>query len=302
MKLDVIGFGALNLDRLYRVTRIAGVGEEGYITRYTESSGGSAANTIVGLARLDVNVGCIGKLARDQEGRRILHDLINEKVDVKGLIMSENGASGVVFCFVDEGGERTMYVQPGVNNELTPQEVDVDYCCNTQFLHLSSFISEKSFEAQQELLNACDDVHVSLDPGMYYATKGVQALRPILKRCYTVFPNEREIKLLTGEEYVKGARVLLQEGAQIVAVKLGARGCYVTDGVEKHLIKAYKAKVVDTTGAGDAFCAGFLYGLLKGKDLYTCGDLGNYVASQKIEIDGARDGLPNRSDLPNHLR
>jgi ribokinase len=302
MKLDVIGFGALNLDRLYGVARIAGAGEESYISRSTEASGGSAANTVVGLARLGLDAGCIGKLARDREGRRILRDLVNEKGDINGVITSEDGASGVVFCFVDEGGERTMYVQPGVNNELTRQEVDLDYGCNTEFLHLSSFISEKPFEAQKELLNACDDVRVSLDPGMYYAAKGIHALRPILKRCYTVFPNESEVQLLTGEDYVKGARVLLREGAQTVAVKLGARGCYVTDGVDEHLIKAYEAKVVDTTGAGDAFCAGFLYGLLKGKDLYTCGDLGNYVASRKIRIDGARDGLPNRSDLPSHLR
>jgi ribokinase len=302
MKLDVIGFGALNLDRLYRVVQIAGAGEESYITRYTEASGGSAANTIVGLARLGVNVGCIGKLAGDLEGRRILSDLINEKVNINGIVVSEDGASGVVLCFVDEGGERTMYVQPSVNNELTQQEIDVDYGRNTKFLHLSSFISKKPFEAQQELLNACDDVQVSLDPGMYYATKGIQALRPILKRCLTVFPNEREVQLLTGEKYVNGARVLLREGPKIVAVKLGSKGCYVTDGVEEHFIEAYEVKVVDTTGAGDAFCAGFLYGLLKGKDLYACGELGNYVASRKIGIDGARDGLPNRSDIPRHLR
>jgi ribokinase len=302
MKLDVIGFGALNLDRLYRVVRIAGEGEESYVTRFTESSGGSAANTIVGLARLGVNVGYIGKIARDREGRRILRDLVNEKVDVSGVVTSEDGASGVVFCFVDEEGERAMYVLPGVNDELTKQEVDVDYGRNTQLLHLSSFISEKPFEAQKELLNACDEVRVSLDPGMHYATKGLHALRPILKRCYTVLPNESELKLLTGEEYVKGASILLKEGAQIVVVKLGARGCYVTDGVEEHLIDAYEVKVVDTTGAGDAFCAGLLYGLLTGKDLYACGDLGNYVASRKIRIDGARDGLPNLSDLPSHLK
>jgi ribokinase len=302
MTLEVIGFGALNLDRLYRVVRIAGVGEESYITRTTEASGGSAANTIVGLARLGVAVGCIGKLARDREGHRILRDLVNEAVDVNGVVVSEDGASGVVLCFVDDRGERTMYVRPGVNDEFTRQEVDVAYGRSTRFLHLSSFIGEQPFEAQQALVAACDDVCVSLDPGRRYAMKGLSALRPLLKRCLVVFPNESEVTLWTGEDYVNGARVLLQEGVHIVAVKLGARGCYVTDGVEAHRLDAYEVPVVDTTGAGDAFGAGFLYGLLMGKDLYACGDLGNYVASRKIRIDGARDGLPTRSDLPRHLQ
>jgi ribokinase len=87
----------------------------------------------------------------------------------------------------------------------------------------------------------------------------------------------------------------------VVAVKLGKQGCYVTDGREAHLIDAYEANVVDTTGAGDAFGAGFLYGLLRGKDMYTCGKLGNFVASRKIEKQGARDGLPKREDLPTAL-
>ncbi len=302
MTRDVIGFGALNLDRLYRVVRIAGAGEESYITRAHEASGGSAANTIVGLARLGISVGCIGKLAQDREGRRILQDLVTETVDVTGVVVTEDGASGVVLCFVDDRGERTMYVRPGVNDTITHQEVDAAYGRSTRFLHLSSFIGERPFEAQQALVADCDNVRVSLDPGRRYATKGLPALRPLLKRCHVVFPNESEVTLWTGKDYVHGARTLLHEGVHIVAVKLGAKGCYVTDGVETHHLLAYDVPVVDTTGAGDAFNAGFLYGQLAGKDLYACGDLGNYVASRKIRIDGARDGLPPRSDLPRHLK
>jgi ribokinase len=78
---------------------------------------------------------------------------------------------------------------------------------------------------------------------------------------------------------------------------LGKKGCYVTDGKEKFLIDAYKVKVVDTTGAGDAYCAGFLYGLLMEKDLYTCGKLGNLIASYKIQKKGSRKGLPTRLAL-----
>ena len=93
--------------------------------------------------------------------------------------------------------------------------------------------------------------------------------------------------------------MLLDEGAGVVAVKLGEKGCYVTDGKESHLIEPYKVRVVDTTGAGDAFCAGFLYGLVEGKDLYQCGKLGNFMASRCITKVGARKGLPRHSELMN---
>lgn len=85
MILDVLGFGALNLDKLYRVDKIAEAGEETFVKGLTISPGGSAANTIVGLARLGVNTGYIGKIANDSEGKYILNDLRNEKVNVKGI-------------------------------------------------------------------------------------------------------------------------------------------------------------------------------------------------------------------------
>jgi len=151
--------------------------------------------------------------------------------------------------------------------------------------------------AQKKLLKSALDVKISFDPGELYARRGLEAIRPFLRRCYFFSPNENELKLLTGKEYGEGAKVVLKEGASIVAVKLGRRGCYITDGKESHLIEPFKVEVVDTTGAGDAFCAGFLYGLIKGKDLYECGRLGNFVASRCITKIGARQGLPKLSDL-----
>ena len=123
-------------------------------------------------------------------------------------------------------------------------------------------------------------------------------MKPILRRSYIVSPNEKELRLLTGKRYDEGARTLIEEGANIVTVKLGERGCYVTDGREEFQVEALKVKVVDTTGAGDAFCAGFLHGLLSGKDLYACGKIANFVAGRKIEKSGAREGLPRLIDLP----
>jgi ribokinase len=303
MKLDVIGIGALNVDKLYMVEQIAREDEESSVIDFTEACGGSAANAIVGLARLGLKTGYIGKVARDREGQLLLNDFKKEKVDIRGIATAEKGRSGVVMCFVDKKGERAMYIDPGVNNTITLKEINLQYANSTAFLHLSSFVSEKAFQVQKELITSLSsDVKVSLDPGDLYADKGLTALKPIIERCHVIFPNEHELKHLTNENYEKGAETLLNEGVKIVAVKLGPKGCYVTDSEEKHFVPRYPVKVVDTTGAGDAFCAGFLYGLIKNKSLKHCGKLGNFVASRCIEKIGARTGLPYLAELPKNLQ
>ncbi len=90
-------------------------------------------------------------------------------------------------------------------------------------------------------------------------------------------PNAFELELLTGEtDYRKGADLMIGLGVKIVAVKLGDKGCYVTDGQEQLKVEPFEVKAVDTTGAGDAFCAGFLYGLINKKSLYECGQIGEF--------------------------
>ncbi|MEM0357477.1 MAG: carbohydrate kinase family protein [Candidatus Bathyarchaeia archaeon] len=296
---DVIGFGALNVDKLYKVNKIAGPEEEGFIISCEESCGGSAANTIVGLAKLGCKVGFIGKVANDREGKMLLKDFRMEGVNTKGIIKAKTGRSGVVMGFVDQKGERALYVDPGVNDTIRFEEIDLDYASKTKFLHLTSFVGEESFESQKKLVESLpEQVKVSLDPGELYARKGLQKLKPIISRCFVLMPNAKELAIMTGEEdYVAGAKTLLDAGVKIVAVKLGSRGCYVTNGRENHHIEAFKVKVVDTTGAGDAFCAGFLYGLINNKSLKDCGRLGNFVASRCITKMGARAGLPRLEEL-----
>jgi len=302
MKFDVIGIGALNVDKLYMVDNIAKEDEESSILDCIEACGGSAANTVVGLARLGLKTGYIGKVARDREGRLLLRDFKKEKVDIEGIVAAKSGRSGVVMGFVDKKGERALYIDPGVNSTITLDEIDFKYANSTSFMHVTSFVGEKAFEVQKKLVSSLSkNVKLSLDPGNLYAEKGLAALKPIIERCFAVFPNEHELELLTGEGHEKGAQKLLDQGISIVAVKLGPKGCYVTDGKEKHLIPRYPAKVVDTTGAGDAFGAGFLYGLVKNKSLEQCGKLGNFVAARCIAKVGAQPGLPHQADLPKDL-
>jgi len=296
MKLDIIGFGALNVDKIYRVPKIAREEEETFVFDTQEAPGGSAANTIVGLARLGLKTGFIGKVADDYEGQLLLNDFRREGVNTNGIIVAKEGRSGVVAAYVDKKGERALYVHPSVNDSLTFEEINIQYAKETRFLHLTS-VDEKPFQAQKKLVKELPDVKVSLDPGEIYARKGLTELKPIIKRSFVVLPSEGELKILTRKGWREGAKTLLKEGVGIVAAKLGERGCYVTDGREAYLIEPFKVNVVDTTGAGDAFSAGFLYGLVKGKDLYHCGRLGNFVASRCITRVGARTGLPRLSDL-----
>ncbi|MCK4477532.1 carbohydrate kinase family protein [Candidatus Bathyarchaeota archaeon] len=297
-KFDVVGFGALNIDRLFKVNKIAGRDEESFVVESKESCGGSAANTIVGLARLGLKTGYIGKVSDDREGQLLLDDFNKENVDTKGIVIAKSGRSGVVMGFVDEHGERSLYVAPGVNDTVELREINKNYVRKAGFLHLTSFVGEKSFESQKEIVEQLPErVRVSFDPGMLYAQRGLSSLRPILRRTFVMLPNEVEMKLLTGEEYEDGAEMLIAEGVKVVAVKLGRKGCFVTDGEESHVVEPFKVRVVDTTGAGDAWNAGFLYGLLGENSLLECGRLGNFVASRCIMKMGARTGLPQLADL-----
>jgi ribokinase len=298
-RVNAIGFGALNMDKLYRVNKIASAEEESFILDFEEACGGSAANTIVGLAKLSCKVGFIGKVADDREGKMLLEHFRREGVDTNGVIMARHGRSGTAIGFVNEKGERALYVDPGVNDTIEFDEINREYTFQTRFLHLTSFVGEKSFQTQKRLVEALPrNVKMSLDIGELYARKGLEALEPLLNRSFAVMPNVKELQILTKEaDYRTNAEFLLEKGVEIVAVKLGGKGCYVTDGKESHVIEAFEVKPVDTTGAGDAFCAGFLYGLISGRNLYECGRLGNFVASRCITKMGARAGLPTLTDL-----
>jgi ribokinase len=298
-RFDIVGFGALNVDKLFKVNAIAAAEEEGFIEAHEEQCGGSAANASVGLARLGCKVGFIGKVGGDKEGNTLLEDFRKEGVDTGGIVCAKYGESGIVMGFVDREGQRALYIHSGVNDAIAFEEVNLEYVAQAKFLHLSSFVGEKSFLTQKRLLNTLpNNVKVSFDPGALYAQKGYRELASIIEKSYVMMPNAKELEQITGEaDPQKGAAFLLAKGVKVVAVKLGERGCFVTDGEEQHAIEAFRTGAVDTTGAGDAFCAGFLYGLLNSKSLLECARTGNFVASRKITKIGARAGLPYKKDL-----
>lgn len=293
--MDVIGIGALNFDRLYMVEKIAGAGSEEKARSVVEAPGGSAANTIAGLSRLGARTGFIGTVGRDRGGEFILSDLKKEKVDITG-VKKTNGATGTIIGFVDKKGERALYAYPGVNDALDINKRQSKLAQSARYIHLSSFVGEGPLKVQKRLLGELKGTKVSFAPGMLYAKK-FSKIKPIIKKSAILFLNKEETELITGLTCQKGAKELFEMGPRIVAVTLGKKGCFVIDESGTKAVKGYNAKAVDTTGAGDAFAAGFLYSQLLGRDIELCAKVGNWTASKCIATPGARDGLPYKRAL-----
>ena len=172
-------------------------------------------------------------------------------------------------------------------------------------LHISSFADDRQFRLLLELVNELT-ARVSFSPGALYTRKGLKALAPILAKTHLLFLNEAEVQQLTGKDFTAGAETCLGYGCRIVIVTLGkgvgyknvmATG-YIRDGDNEYVVEpAGQTRAQDTTGAGDAFATGFLYGFVKDKGLKECGQLGDIVARFSIGKIGARAGLPAAAAL-----
>nr|QNO53011.1 ribokinase [Methanosarcinales archaeon ANME-1 ERB6] len=151
-----------------------------------------------------------------------------------------------------------------MNARLCTDDIDREFVNHTKFLHTSSFVNREQLEMQRELAKRIHNkTKLSFSPGMLCFKYELDDLTELIERSEVVFLNLKELKSLTKEDnYEKGAELLLNNiCAKIVCVTLGGRGCYATDSTgESHLIAPYPTDVLDTTGAGDAFAAGFLFG------------------------------------------
>lgn len=299
LNAEVIGFGALNVDKLYSVENIVSKDEESFIKSETDTPGGSAANTIVGLSRLGCSTSIIGKIAEDDDGDLIEYHLAINGVYANNLIYSETGSTGKCLGFVDENGERCLYIDPGVNDEIKIGEINPLNIMRCKIMHYTSFVGD-SFNTQIELLEKLNDQCIlSFDPGMLYVKKGFDELKPILERTNVLLINESELRLLcnNNKDSLKELAIgFLDLGIGTVVVKRGAKGVFAIDNSSECEVEAFECEVVDTTGAGDSFNSGFLYSYLKGYDLEKSCRIGNWVASKAIEGFGM-EKFPTLKDL-----
>lgn len=306
--IQIIGVGALNTDYIYKVERILEDGET--VVDWARSfPGGSAANTIYGLAKLGLSTGFCGAVGDDEEGKTLLDDFRGVGVDTSRIVAKPEAKTGSVLCLSDRGGRRSLYVLPGANSLLDLDELDFGYINQAEIVHLSSFADDSQFQLSLGLILRLDEsVKLSFSPGAIYAVKGIDTLTPFLSRTQLLFINRSELKQMTGKDVEGGVQKCLQAGCRIVVVTLGKGQkigkttaiSYVRDADNEYIIEPPSLNLaadVDTTGAGDAFAAGFLYGLVKGKGLAECGRLGDFVAKLCISRTGARHGLPTLDEL-----
>jgi sugar/nucleoside kinase (ribokinase family) len=287
--IEVIGFGALNCDRIYEVEHLTLPGQEVGVISCAHQPGGSAANTIVGLARLGVQTGFIGTVGDDREGRVLLDDLRREGVDLRGIKISQ-GDTGTALIFVDSRGERGIYILPSVND--TFMATNEAYAKQAALLHVSSFMDTDQLKMQIAYLQRLKKLpKISFSPGNIYSKLGMHELKPLIEQSFAVFLNREEAIALSESSSVEDVSKLIDAGAQIVAVTLGDEGAYIATSGENIYVPPYKSRMADTTGAGDAFAAGFLYGQLTGKNLRKSGLYGNFMASRSIAQTGGRKGL-----------
>ena len=308
--IEVAWLGALNIDHIYRVELILDDAET-VVSEAQSFPGGSAANTIYGLANLGVETGFIGVVGDDADGKTLLQDFQKAGVDTSQIRVKSGAKTGSVLCLSDKQGKRSLYVVPGANNLLAMDDLDSSYINQAKILHLSSFVDDRQFKLSLELMGRLS-TRLSFTPGAIYAPKGLKTLAPILNKTHILFVNQDEIQQLTGEDIIAGAESCLKQGCQIIVVTLG-KGmtlkpdkeisnaiCYIRDAKNEYAVETNRANTideVDATGAGDAFATGFLYGLLNSKGLTECGRLGDIAARFSISKVGARQGLPSSNQL-----
>lgn len=251
------------------------------------SSGGSAANTIHGLAKMGISTGFIFSVGKDDIGK-IFEDSM-KSVGVEPIVFHSDTPSGTAHVIVSFDGERTFATNLGAAVELSKKQLspeifkDCDYCYVEGYLVDNRAVFKKTIELAKE--NNCKIV---LDLASYNIVESNRDfLNELLPDIDIVFANEEEAKSLTNKTPEEALEFIASK-CEIAIVKVGSKGSYIKRGDEVVKIDCHKVKVVDTTGAGDMYAAGFLTGLIKDFDLKKCGELGSLLAENVIQVIGAK--------------
>ena len=325
-RFDVVGIGNALVDILARVEDefLAENGvEKGVMTLIgtaraaelyarmgpaTAISGGSGANTIAGLAMLGSRAAYVGKVRDDQLGAIFAHDLraqgaVFETPMAAGDYDYETGRCMVL---VSPDGERSMSTYLGVSEYLSPSDIDEGMMARADWLYLEGyrFDGPDSHEAFARAIAACKRgggrASVTLsDP--FCVDRHRDAFRRMIRDDLDLlFANEHEVMSLYRTDSLEAALAAVGADVRLAAVTVGPGGAWVIEDGKRTLVPAAPAEVVDATGAGDMFAAGFLHGLTQGREPATCAAMGCVAAGEIIGHIGARPEVDLKTLLAGH--
>jgi len=270
------------------------------------SIGGCAANTGVGLQKLGVSTAVMGKVGRDGFGGFVRETLQGHGLDVRGVATAERTTTSATMVIVASDGERSFIHYKGANAEFGIDDVDWDIIREAKLLHVAGHFLMASFDGEpcaQVLRRAREmGVKTAMDTAWDATGRWMETLRPCLPYLDYFVPSYSEARRCV-DSYGTGrdtpeevARVFLEEGVGVVALKMGEAGSYIRTGDQEWRVPAFPVTSIDATGAGDAFAAGFLAGISSGYDLPTTGKLANAVGASCVTAMGTVDGIKSLAE------
>ncbi|MCX8172073.1 MAG: PfkB family carbohydrate kinase [Archaeoglobaceae archaeon] len=270
------------VDYVYLIESFPKVGGHAKIIQSTKSPGGAGANVVHNLATLGLETALYTTIGSDMDAKFFI-----ENTKAKVFAEVTDTQTGRVLVFVDQNGERTFFVEP---NAAEKPFVKVK---GGEYLYIDPFPSKISFEIQKEVMETFNGF-ITLNPGYLYAQMGFKKLSELLKFTEMIIMSKEEFEML------KVSPKELLEFVDYLIITLGGEGsvCYTNSG--KFFERAFKVKAIDTTGAGDAFSAGFLYGFINEFPLEICLKLGNFCGAYNVERIGAR-AFPQLDLIENFL-
>ncbi len=309
--LDVICIGAALVDIVAKIERHPIEDDEVFVPNLQILSGGAAANTTFACALLGLKVAFIGKLGYDDEfGNKIINDFKDTSLDTTLIKYSKNFGTGFAYVAIDKNGERRIYAYSGAANTLSPNEIASKEIVQTKLIFLSNL---KNLEPLKKAAKIAKDnmIPIILNPGMLIIEQGFENIKELLGNTDILIISKREFLYLFQLDddklinYVikERAKKLFKIGIKVIIITMGKEGAIVINSEKSESIKPIKvAKVIDTTGAGDAFSAGFIYGFIrtlsfKFEDLKYNVKIGNFVAGKCIQKLGARNGIPTFHEI-----
>ena len=314
---DVISFGELLIDFVPTVSGVNLIDAPAF----KKAPGGAPANVAVGLARLGVSIGFMGKVGDDAFGHFLVNVLSENNVDISAMRFSHEARTALAFVSLDSQGEREFmfYRHPSTDMLYSPDEVDAEYILGAKLFHFGSItlITEPSRSATRRALQIArqGNMLISYDPNLRInlwpdEKSAKSGMMSVWTEAHIIKVSEEEIQFLSGEtDIVVGAKSLWHQNLRLLVVTRGSKGCtFITPDLLGD-VPGYSVDSVDTTGAGDGFVAGLIYGLLGNQDrwydesnLFSVCRFANAVGALTTIERGAIPALPSKQQVLEFLQ